>query len=186
LTPPTKLKIGNALIGYKKAHHTSPSDAVAHQLNEHPDTPQGRRDTLLMCLLLDHGLRVGEVLLLQVADFDLKTPMLKFYRLKVDKAQTHKRTADILRALYAWIDSGDCAPMGLVLRASRKGGRLTSAGIPDLSPDGCRHYWATYWAKRAEQLPKGLFTLQQSGDWRSLAMLRRCVEERAVANEDMA
>jgi integrase len=39
---------------------------------------------LLMCLLLDHGLRVGEVVRLQVADVDLKAGELRFYRPKVE------------------------------------------------------------------------------------------------------
>lgn len=190
--------------GYKKAQHTPITDEQARQLKTQPETPQGRRDALLMCLLLDHGLRVGEVVFLTVADFDLKAGMLRFYRPKVDKAQTHKLTADTLRALWAWLDSGDCAPLGPVLRGSRKGGKLTAAGISavgvgkrvqqlgehigiaKLSPHDCRHYWATYWAKRADRLPKGLFTLQESGGWRSLAMPRRYVEESAIANEGMA
>lgn len=33
----------------------------AKALKDQPDTPQGHRDQLLMCLLLDHGLRAGEV-----------------------------------------------------------------------------------------------------------------------------
>lgn len=191
-------------IGHKKAQHTSLTDEQARQLKSQPDTPQGRRDTLLMSLLLDHGLRVGEVVLLEVADFDLKNGVLTFYRPKVDKAQTHKLTADTLRALHAWIDSGDCAPMGPLLRGSRKGGKLTAAGmttvgvakrvrqlgqqigIANLSPHDCRHYWATYWARRADRLPKGLFTLQESGGWRSLAMPRRYVEESTIVNEGMA
>ena len=190
--------------GFKKAQHTSITDEQARQLKTQPDTPQGRRDSLLMCLLLDHGLRVGEVVLLNVGDFDLKAGMLKFYRPKVDKAQTHKLTGDTLRALWAWLDSGDCAPLGPILRGSRKGGKLTAAGmtavgigkrvqqlgeqigLAKLSPHDCRHYWATYWAKRADRLPKGLFTLQESGGWRSLAMPRRYVEESSVANEGMA
>ena len=190
--------------GYKKAQHTPISDAQAKALKSQPDTSQGRRDTLMMCLLLDHGLRVGEVILLEVSHFDLRAGTLKFYRPKVDKAQTHKLTADTLRALRAWMDSGDCAPVGPVLRGSRKGGKLTAAGmtsvgvgkrvqqlgqqigITNLSPHDCRHYWATYWAKRADLLPKGLFTLQESGGWRSLAMPRRYVEDSAIANEGMA
>lgn len=190
--------------GNKKARHTPLTDEQAELLKSQPDTPQGRRDTLLMCLLLDHGLRVGEVVLLEVAHFDLKAGMLTFYRPKVDKTQTHKLTADTLRALHAWMDNGDCAPMGPLLRGSRKGGKLSAVGmtpvgvgkrvqqlgaqigIANLSPHDCRHYWATYWAKRASTLPKGLFTLQESGGWRSLAMPRRYVEESTVANEGMA
>jgi integrase len=190
--------------GYKKAQHTTLTDEQARQLKSQADTPQGRRDMLLMCLLLDHGLRAGEVHLLTVEDVDLHAGQLRFYRPKVDKAQTHKLSADTLRSLHAWINSGDCAPTGPLLRASRKGGKLTSAGITtvgigkrvqqlgeqigigNLSPHDCRHYWATYWAKRADRLPKGLFTLQESGGWRSLAMPRRYVEESAIVNEGMA
>ena len=47
--------------GHKKAQHVSIDKKQARKLKKQPDTPQGRRDTLMMCLLLDHGLRVGEV-----------------------------------------------------------------------------------------------------------------------------
>jgi integrase len=40
-----------------------------------------------MCLLLEHGLRVGEVARLQVSDVDLKAGELRFYRPKVDKCR---------------------------------------------------------------------------------------------------
>jgi len=33
-------------------------------LKQQPDTPQGRRDPLLMCILLEHGLRYGEIAIL--------------------------------------------------------------------------------------------------------------------------
>ena len=84
--------------GHKKAQHVSMDPKQARRLKNQPDTPQGRRDALLMCLLLDHGLRVGEVARLKGADFDLKAGELRFYRPKVDKEQTHKLTADTLRA----------------------------------------------------------------------------------------
>ncbi len=41
-------------VGHKKAE----------ALKQQPNTPQGQRDALLMCLLLDHRLRVGEVAIL--------------------------------------------------------------------------------------------------------------------------
>src|ERR1700746_1528975 len=44
--------------GKKKAEPVVISKDQATQLKQQqPDTPQGRRDALLMCLLLDHGLR---------------------------------------------------------------------------------------------------------------------------------
>ena len=187
-------------IGHKKAEHVSLTHEQAQALKAQPDTPQGRRDAVLMCLLLDHGLRVGEVAMLTVAHVDLQAGMLtNFYRPKVDKEQNHKLTADTLRALRAWFESGDTPALGPLLRGSRKGGRLTAAGmsttsiservrtlgtalgIDGLSAHDCRHYWATRWAGKVD-----MFRLQEAGGWNSLAMPRRYVERAEVANEGMA
>lgn len=187
-------------VGHKKAEHTSLTDEQAAALKTHPDTPQGRRDAVLMCLLLDHGLRAGEVAALTVANVDLKKGLLTgFYRPKVDKTQNHKLSADTLRALRSWFDSGDAPALGALLRGSRKGGHLTEAGISTtciservrelgkrigvagLSAHDCRHYWATHWADKVSVL-----RLQEAGGWNSLVMPRRYVERSEVANEGMA
>lgn len=185
--------------GEKKSDAVHIDKKQAKKLKEQPDTPQGRRDALLMCLLLDHGLRVGEVARLQVSDFDLKAGEMRFYRPKVDKEQTHKLSADTLRALHAWFDSGDAPESGPLLRGSRKGGTLTKPGMSErcitnrvkvlgeevgldrLSAHDCRHFWATYWAGKVDVL-----RLQEAGGWSSLAMPRRYVEESKIANEGMA
>jgi integrase len=117
----------------------------------------------------------------------------------VDKTQTHKLTADTLRALQAWFESGDAPAAGPLLRASQKDGELTAVGmtawslservrvlgarlgIEGLSAHDCRHYWATYWADKVDVL-----RLQEAGGWSSLAMPRRYVEESEIANEGMA
>jgi len=185
--------------GSKKATAVHISVKQARKLKLQPDTPQGRRDTLLVCLLLDHGLRVGEVARLQVSDFDLKAGEMRFRRPKVDKVQTHKLSADTARALRAWADSGDAPRNGSLLRGSRRGGKLTEIGMSEraitervrvlgeqvglvgLSAHDCRHYWATYWADKVDVL-----RLQEAGGWSSLAMPRRYVEESEIANEGMA
>jgi integrase len=185
--------------GYKKEQHVSIDKRQARKLKKQPDTPQGRRDALILCLLLDHGLRVGEVARLQVSDFDLKAGEMRFYRPKVDKTQTHKLSADTARALQAWFDNGDAPAVGLLLRASRKNGELTEVGMTEwsisqrvrtlgeridldgLSAHDCRHYWATFWADKVDVL-----RLQEAGGWSSLAMPRRYVEESEIANEGMA
>ena len=64
--------------GAKKAQPVSLTPEQAARLKAQPDTPQGRRDALLLCLLLDHGLRVGEVAGLAVRDFDLAAGELRF------------------------------------------------------------------------------------------------------------
>ncbi|MBP8972290.1 MAG: tyrosine-type recombinase/integrase [Anaerolineae bacterium] len=185
--------------GSKKAGAVRISHKQARKLKAQPDTPQGHRDALLMCLLLDHGLRVGEVAWLQVSDFDLKAGEMRFLRPKVDKVQTHKLSADTLRALQAWVESGDARENGSLLRGSRKGGALTNTGMSEraitervrvlgeevglagLSAHDCRHYWATYWARKVDVL-----RLQEAGGWSSLAMPRRYVEDSEIANEGMA
>jgi len=185
--------------GSKKSAAVHISQKQAKKLKSQPDTPQGRRDALLMCLLLDHGLRVGEVARLQVSDFDLKAGEMRFLRPKVDKVQTHKLSADTLRALHAWFEGGDAPGTGSLLRGSRKGGALTNAGMSErsitdrvrvlgqgvglegLSAHDCRHYWATYWARKVDVL-----RLQEAGGWNSLAMPRRYVEESEIANDGMA
>ena len=57
----------NTRRGEKKAEHVSISEKQAVQLKKQPNTPQGRRDAVIMCLLLDHGLRCGELAGLQVS-----------------------------------------------------------------------------------------------------------------------
>ena len=184
-------------VGAKKPYKAvSLNPAQARQLKQQPATPQGRRDALLMCLLLDHGLRCGEVAMLEVGDFDTNNGTMTFYRPKVDKRQTHQLTGDTLLALRAWIESGDAPQQGRILRGSRKGGALThagmgeraitgrvrelgqSVGIDSLSAHDCRHFWAT----RATQLGTHPRALQQAGGWNSPAMVMRYVDESEIAN----
>lgn len=179
----------------KKATAVSLSKEQADSLKKQPDTPQGRRDALLMCLLLDQGLRCGEVAILQVTNFDLNAGTFTFYRPKVSKAQTHKMTTDTMRAAAAYL-SHDAPALGLLLMGSKKNGELSGGlsdrainnrvgvlgkliGVDGLSPHDCRHYWAT----RAARMGTDPFALQDAGGWNSLAMPRRYVESAKIANE---
>ena len=182
--------------GRKKAQHVSLTAEQAKALKTQPDTPQGRRDAVIMCLLLEHGLRVGELAIMQVTAFDLKSGTFAFYRPKVDKVQTHRLTHDTVRAVAAWLHT-DAPAMGPLLRGSRKGGALTSDGMTDraitervhtlgtavgivgLSAHDCRHYWAT----RAATMGTDSFALRDAGGWNSLAMPSRYVEAATIANE---
>jgi site-specific recombinase XerD len=64
-------------VGAKKAQPVpiAPEDACA--LKAQPDSPQGRRDAVIMCILLDHGLRVSELSALTVDCFNLKARVLQ-------------------------------------------------------------------------------------------------------------
>jgi len=119
------------------------------------------------------------------------------YRSKVDKVQTHRLTADARRAAKAYAAAGDMPPAGPLLRASRRGGRLTSAGMREraitarvrelgaaigvagLSAHDLRHAWATRAARNGTPLDR----LQDAGGWSSPAMPLRYVDAARVANE---
>lgn len=185
--------------GAKKSQAVSLSPGQAAALKDQPDTPQGRRDALIMCLLLDHGLRVGELAGLLVSDLDLSTRRgeLRFYRQKVDKTQTHRLTEDTQRAALAYL-AQDAPAVGSLWRGSRKGGAgLTTQGLTaraitkrvrhlgtlvgavGLSAHDCRHYWATQAARAGTALDR----LQDAGGWSSLAMPGRYIEAARIANE---
>jgi integrase len=186
-------------IGDKKPNPVLISREQAAALKQQPDTPQGRRDRLIMCLLIDHGLRVSEVAALTVGAFDLGRREFRFYRPKVDKEQTHELTADSFEAARDYL--GQDAPTGQLdqlLRGSRKGGRLTApgmttqninarvrvlgtaAGVDGLSPHDLRHYWATTAARNKTPIDR----LQDAGGWASPAIpLTRYIEPAKIANE---
>ena len=186
-------------IGYKKAEPTKLTPDQAAALKDQPATPQGRRDRFLLCLLLDHGLRVGEVAALSRADFDVTSKELRFFRPKVNKEQVHHLTRDTLQALIEYIECGDAPANGLILRRSKKNEELGAAGMSDraitgrveflgkrlgvdnLSAHDCRHYWATSAARHGTDP----FVLQEAGGWSSLAMPRRYVEDNEVANKNV-
>lgn len=120
---------GHTRPAAKKAKPVSLTTEQAKQLKQQPNTPQGRRDALLMRLLLDQGLRAGEAAALQVTDFNLKTRQMTFWREKVKMEQTHNLTADTHRALLAYFEAGDAPALGPLLQGSRKGGRLDGPGM---------------------------------------------------------
>jgi integrase len=182
--------------GRKKAEWVSITKEQAAALKAQPDTPQGRRDGLLMALLLDLGFRCGEVALVTVENVNLSDATLTMYRPKVDKVQTHALTNGLLRAMRAYL-TNDAPAAGPLLRASSKGGKLTASGMTEraitgrvrelgerigvagLSAHDLRHYWATRAARNGTPIDR----LQDAGGWSSPAMPLRYVESAKIANE---
>jgi len=190
----------NIRQGYKKAEPTEINSDQVKALKTHPDTAQGFRDGLIMCLLLDHGLRVSEISDLKISDLDLETGHLHFYRKKVHKFQTHilsKDTRDYAKrylslpgmmngaALIRRIkpNTSIITPQGISERAIAY--RVTAigkaVGLKKLSPHDCRHHWATVAARSGTDL----FTLQEAGGWSSLRTPRMYVQENHIANEGL-
>jgi integrase len=187
-----------ARVGPKKAAAVPLSLDQARALKRPADdTGQAARDALLMVLLLDHGLRVGELAALTVGALDLDAGMMTFYRPKVDKVQTHRLTAAALTAARRYLAMRPAgAPAGLWVASDRRGrllARPMSAraiskrvsllgldhGAAGLSPHDCRHYWASTAAKSGT----GVFSLRDAGGWSSVAMPARYVAAADIANE---
>ena len=185
-------------FGPKKAAAVGLTLDQARRLKMPADnTGQAARDALIMALLLDHGLRVGELAGLTVEALDLDGGMMTFYRPKVDKVQTHRLTAATLTAARRYLAMRPAgAPAGLWVASDRRGRLLARAmsaraiskrvgllgldvGAVGLSPHDCRHYWAT----NAAGAGTGVFSLRDAGGWSSVAMPARYVEAAAVAND---
>lgn len=168
----------------------------------HDDTDQGIRDRVLMGLLIDQGLRCGELVErdygnrvsgILAENIDLSSGKMQFYRPKVDKwtEEPVSISPELLQALRLYRDYGLMPKSGNILRASVKGGRLTTQGmseraityrvkvlgknilgIDNLSAHDCRHYWATDYVITQRELYENvdLLKLQEAGGWASLAM----------------
>ncbi len=167
-------------VGEKKAEPTRLSIAQVKALVKQPDTPQGRRDQVLMCLLLYHGLRCEEVQLLQLSSFDLEKGEFYFGQPKVGGELRHKLHLETYLALKAYVEEDH--PSGALLFGSRKDGRLTGQiGLERLSPHDCRHFWAS----SASEAGTDLENLKQAGGWASLDMPSRYIQRGHIANEQV-
>src|SRR5450755_4313930 len=181
-------------VGHKKAEPVIIDFDQAQILKQQPDTAQGRRDALLMCLLLDHGLRCGEIAELPASALNLASGTLTFYRRKVDKTQTHELTRDTLIAASRYFAT--CQPGPYLLLGSRKGGHLQGRmseraisdrarvlceriGLQGVSAHDGRHAWATFAVRGGTDLK----TLQDAGGWKSIAMPSRYAASQQIANK---
>lgn len=173
-----------ARVGYKKAQAVEIPLHLLHAL-KHPNTGDlASRDALLMCLLLDHGLRVGEIAVLTQKQIDLHTGLFTFQRPKVNLPQKDRLTNDTLTAARAYLATisakqeslFDLAVISIQERV-RKLGEL--AGIPGLSPHDCRHSWATRAAAHGTPLDR----LKQAGGWSNLQTPLRYIRNSEIANE---
>lgn len=161
--------------GAKKAAPVSITREQAAQLKAQADP----RDALLMALLLDHGLRVGEVVRLEAAHFDCARGVLRFFRPKVNKEQHHRLSDAARAAIAAGALAGGAPLFGVERTVRRKVAALGRAiAIPALSPHDCRHAWATF----ATRAGTPLKALQDAGGWSSPAMPLRYAESEAIAN----
>jgi len=173
-----------------------PVDAAVRLKRQDLRTPQGARDAALLALLLDLGLRIGEVADLERADVDLERGLLQVTRRKVDRMQRLLLTNDAqvaLRAYLRWRGDADGAlfwrtrrdgtliphaPLGVRGARKRVGALGARAGVAGLSPHDCRHHWTTL----AFAAGSDLAAVMEAGGWRSAAMPLRYAQQQAIAN----
>jgi len=186
---------GKNRLGYKKEEAIVLTAKQARRLKtEHPPTPQGIRDRLLICLLLDLGLRASEVAALKVEDFT-EDGYVTVYRQKTDSSDRMAISTDITAVLTDY--RRYMRSNGILLRGSRKNGKLTNQvmsvraigarvkilgrdilGIWELSPHDLRHTWATQAAKESNP-----FVLRDAGGWTNMQTPSRYVEKAKVVNK---
>jgi integrase len=181
--------------GAKKAQAISITKSQAKSLKNQPDTPQGRKDALLISLMLDLGLRVGEVAGVEVSGVNIDEGLITVYRPKVDKLQTHEMFDGLLDKMRAYM-AQDAMPSGLLFRSAENNQQGMSRikiykrvaslgraiGIEGLSPHDLRHHWAT---NKARNPKVKLDTLMHAGGWSSPAMPMRYIEANTVVNRGM-
>jgi len=157
-------------------------------IKEQPDTPKGRRDKLLVCLALDHGLRVSELAILQRSDFYLAAGTMTFDRSETGYRETHKLSDETVEAARKYF-AGDAPGFGNIWRSSLSAQgmsartiskRIKALGkriaIDNLSPHDLRHTWAT---NAAKIMP--LDQLIYAGGWTSVSSALPYVEQAKIA-----
>jgi hypothetical protein len=77
------------------------------RLKHQPDTPQGRRDTLMLCLMLDMGIQIGVLPHIASGELEQMVAIPPDTRIALSAYQEH-----------------DGLPFGRLLRGSRKNGEL--------------------------------------------------------------
>lgn len=156
-------------------------------------TYQQARDTLMLCLMIEMGLRVSEVHSLTLEQFNLKEKQITFYREKVGKIQTHDLPTYTLAAaiiVLAMIEHG--SPWLTVTKGGKIGAPMSTRamqkritylfahhGLAKVSPHDLRHAWATDMLRSGTDIK----SMMSAGGWNSPAMPLRYVEESKIANE---
>lgn len=167
-------------------------------LFDHADSPAGRRNALIMALLLDHGLRASEVVLLTANSFDFDRGELVFHRPKTQDDARHRLTERTRLAAVAY--SAEWPGSGRVFVGSFRDGRLRPEnplntttlyrlvnrlgkrlGVRNLSPHDCRHHCATVMARRGYDVKR----LMDWFGWTSPVMAVRYIASQTVQERDL-
>lgn len=174
----------------KKAEPVSLLPVHATLLKRQPNTVKGRRDALIMCLLLDHALRVSEVADLNVNSINIQSGQLTIYHRKTDDRSIHSLSPDTYQTARAYLADcqNDQGPLFIGVKSSERistrtinerVGQLGEAiGIKGISPHDCRHFAAEDAIRNGTDIK----SLQDFGNWNSPAMPLRYAKSAKIAN----
>ena len=152
-------------LSKKKTTATEISEEKVYQLkHEQGDTLKGKRDALILSIMLDIGLRESEVVTLTWSSIDLETRVIEWYRMKTNNRGRELISRDVENAYRVYRDAlteeGEELSGSLWVTVS-KGGKVTgkglsvdsikllvktagdALGIDHLSPHDLRHSMAT-------------------------------------------
>jgi integrase len=188
--------------GAKKSAATPITEDQARALCQaRNETPQARRDALIFCLLLDHGLRVSEVADLRIENIDRAAKQITFYRRKTGKTSRHNLRGRAWQVMSAYLSKDITTQSGSLILASCKTGALIDKGVTtraigkrvqrlgqgvglaNLSPHDCRHNGATL-AGRDPSV--SLAALMQWGGWDSATSAARYIDHGLADNDGVS
>ncbi len=161
----------------------------------HPETLQGKRDSLLFCILLDHGLRISDAIALTTNSIDMEQQIITVTTKKTGAFLRLQMTADVYDAFMEYFklyqpESGCSIWTGVNKHGTAQGtwGKHSaqmeiskvaeSFGISNLSAHDLRHCWTD----RAIDGGSDLVAVQQAGGWKSIQMVSRYATKKAVSN----
>jgi len=162
------------------------------------ETPQARRDALIFCLLLDHGMRVSEVADLRIEGIDRAAKQVTFYRRKTGKTSRHNLRGRAWRVVSEYLGKDNQSQSGPLILSSCKTGALIEkgmttraiaervaqlgrmVGITNLSPHDCRHNGATL---AGNDPTVSLAGLMAWGGWDSASSAARYIDHGQADND---
>lgn len=176
---------GHATV--KKSHAVAIPDEALLKL-KFPDTGAlSVRDSLLMCLLLDHALRVGEIAILKKTQINLTTRLLTFDRPKVSlEEQRHELKDDTLAAALLYlptIPQEQESLFDLAVTSIQERVKLIGqlSGLDGLSPHDCRHSAADRAARNGATLQE----LMEFGGWTNAQTAMRYLRRQEISNKNI-
>jgi len=188
--------------GAKKITATPITEEQARALCQvRNETPQARRDALIFCLLLDHGMRVSEVADLRIENIDRAAKQVTFYRRKTGKTSRHNLRGRCWQVMSEYLSKDIQAQSGSLILASCKTGALIQkgmstraiaervaqlgrgVGLANLSPHDCRHNGATL---AGNDPTVSLAALMQWGGWDSATSAARYIDHGQADNDGVS